>query len=161
MHLKVLKFIKNRFLQIPAILTKKKIQTTKKKLINYPTYNFLPLIEICQDLINIHPPLPALPFSLPPSQDKVDQCYTGLVAQWPWQALPCLSALVRALLCTQHMRVQLLWSIVDLFRPPPRFDPLCARLSPPRCLTCSWACRMSSGPWGIVVVRVSWLRHPT
>jgi hypothetical protein len=45
--------------------------------------------------------------------------------------------------------------------PPPGFDPLCARLSPPRCLTCSWACRMSSGPWGIVVVRVSWPGHPT
>jgi hypothetical protein len=49
----------------------------------------------------------------------------------------------------------------DLFRPRPRFDPLCARLSPPRCLTCSWACRMSSGLWGIVVVRVSWPGHPT
>jgi len=49
----------------------------------------------------------------------------------------------------------------DLFRPRPGFDPLCARLSPPRCLTCSWACRMFSGPWGIVVVRVSWPGHPT
>jgi len=48
-----------------------------------------------------------------------------------------------------------------LVPPPPGFDPLCARLSPPRCLTCSWACRMSSGPWGIVVVRVSWPGHPT
>jgi hypothetical protein len=41
------------------------------------------------------------------------------------------------------------------------FDPLRARLSPPRCLTCSWACRMSSGPWGIVVVCLSWPGHPT
>ena len=49
----------------------------------------------------------------------------------------------------------------DLFRPHPGFDPLCARLSPPRYLTCSWACRMSSGPWGIVVVRVSWPGYPT
>jgi len=40
----------------------------------------------------------------------------------------------------------------DLFRPRPGFDPLCVRLSPPRCLTCSWACRMFSEPWGIVVV---------
>jgi hypothetical protein len=31
--------------------------------------------------------------------------HTGLVAQWPWQALPCLSVLVRALVCTQHLRV--------------------------------------------------------
>jgi len=38
----------------------------------------------------------------------------------------------------------------DLFRLRPGFDPLCVRLSPQRCLTCSWACRMSSGPWGIV-----------
>jgi len=44
--------------------------------------------------------------------------------------------------------------------PRPGFDPLYARLSPPRCLTSSWACRMSSGPWGIVVVRVSWPGHP-
>ena len=49
----------------------------------------------------------------------------------------------------------------DLFRPRPGFDPLCVRLSPPRCLTCSWACRMFRGPWGIVVVRVSWPGHPT
>ena len=49
----------------------------------------------------------------------------------------------------------------NLFRSRSGFDPLCARLSPPRCLTCSWACRMSSGPWGIVVVRVSWPGHPT
>ena len=49
----------------------------------------------------------------------------------------------------------------DLFRPRPGFDPLCVRLSPPRYLTCSWACRMSSGPWGLVVVRVSWPGHPT
>jgi len=49
----------------------------------------------------------------------------------------------------------------DLSRSRPGFDPLCARLSPPRCLTCSWACRVSSGPWGIVVVRASWPGHPT
>jgi hypothetical protein len=49
----------------------------------------------------------------------------------------------------------------DLFRSRSGFDLLCARLSPPRCLTCSWACRVSSGPWGIVVVRVSWPGHPT
>ena len=49
----------------------------------------------------------------------------------------------------------------DLFCPRLGFDPQCARLSPPRCLTCSWACRVSSGPWGIVVVRVSWPGHPT
>ena len=40
-------------------------------------------------------------------------------------------------------------------------NPLCVRLSPPRCLTCSWACRVSSGPWGIIVVRASWPGHPT
>jgi len=28
-------------------------------------------------------------------------------------------------------------------------------------LPAHWACRMFSGPWGIVVVRVSWLGHPT
>jgi len=49
----------------------------------------------------------------------------------------------------------------DLFCPRFGFDPLCARLSPSRCLTCSWACRMSSGPWRIVVVRVNWPGHPT
>jgi ABC-type microcin C transport system permease subunit YejB len=43
----------------------------------------------------------------------------------------------------------------------PGFDPLCARLSPSRYLICSWACRMSNGPWGMVVVRVSWPGHPT
>jgi len=36
-----------------------------------------------------------------------------------------------------------------------RFDSLCTRLSPPRCLIYSWACRISSGPWEIIVVRVS------
>ena len=45
--------------------------------------------------------------------------------------------------------------------PVPGSNPLCVRLSPPRCLTCSWACRVSSGPWGIVVVRASWPGHPT
>jgi hypothetical protein len=28
-------------------------------------------------------------------------------------------------------------------------------------LPAHWACRMFSGPWGIVVVRVSWPGHPT
>jgi len=28
-------------------------------------------------------------------------------------------------------------------------------------LPAHWACRMFSGPWGIVVVRASWLGHPT
>jgi hypothetical protein len=51
--------------------------------------------------------------------------------------------------------------LCDLFRLCSGFDSLCARLSSPRCLTCFWACRMSSGPWGIVVVRVSWPGHPT
>ena len=45
--------------------------------------------------------------------------------------------------------------------PVPGSNPLCVRLSPPRCLTCSWACRVSSGPWGIVVVRASWPGNPT
>jgi len=45
--------------------------------------------------------------------------------------------------------------------PIPGSNPLCARLSPPRCLTCSWACRVSSGPWELVVVRASWPGHPT
>ena len=55
----------------------------------------------------------------------------------------------------KHLGSSCCGQLCDLFRPRPGFDPLCARLSPPRCLTCSWACRMSSGPWGIVVVRVS------
>jgi len=49
----------------------------------------------------------------------------------------------------------------DLFCFCSGFDSLCACLSSPRCLTYSWACRMSSRPWGIVVVRVSWSEHPT
>ena len=51
-----------------------------------------------------------------------------------------------------HLRVQLSGQPCDLFRPGPEFDFLCARLSPPWCLTCSlglqdvqWAVRNSRG----------------
>jgi hypothetical protein len=84
--------------------------------------------------------------------------HTGLVAQWSWQGkvysfeLSCVLSTWGSSCCGFS------WTYsVHL----PEFDPLCARLSPPRCLTCSWACRMSSGPWRIVVVRVSWPGHPT
>jgi hypothetical protein len=49
----------------------------------------------------------------------------------------------------------------DLFYSYLGFDPLCALCHPRGALPAHWACRMFSGPWGIVVVRVSWLEHPT
>jgi len=64
----------------------------------------------------------------------------------PLSALEGLAAVVNRVTCSA---------------PVPGSNPLCTRLSPPRCLTCSWACRVSSGPWGIVVVRASWPGHPT
>jgi hypothetical protein len=70
------------------------------------------------------------------------------------------------LVCSHKQTTRITWGpsccgqSCDLLRSCSGFDLLCARLSFPRCLTCSWACRMSSGPWGIVVVRVSWPGHP-
>jgi len=84
--------------------------------------------------------------------------HTGLVAQWSWQGKVYSFELSCVLSTWGSSCCGLSWTCsVHL----PEFDPLCARLSPSRCLTCSWACRMSSGPWRIVVVRVSWPGHPT
>jgi hypothetical protein len=83
------------------------------------------------------------------------------VAQWPWQALYCLSVWFELSCVPSTWRFNCCgssWTCSAFFS---GFDPLRARLSLPRCLTYSWACRMSSGPWGIVVVCVSWPGHPT
>jgi hypothetical protein len=48
----------------------------------------------------------------------------------------------------------------DLFHSRSGFDSLCAPCHSRGALPAHWAYRMFNEPWGIVVMRVSWLRHP-